>query len=66
MPWSECEKGWSTEDCFMPDAAEACASQNASYFKGRCLNSTQMIAMGLTIGNITGAIRRPPAEEYFK
>ncbi|KYQ55298.1 Sodium- and chloride-dependent glycine transporter 2 [Trachymyrmex zeteki] len=65
LPWSKCEKEWSTEDCFMPDAAEACASQNASYFKGKCINSTQMTAMGLIIENITGAIRKPPSEEYF-
>jgi len=65
LPWSKCEKEWSTEDCFMPDAAEACVAQSASYFKGKCLNSTQMTAMGL-IENITGAIRRPPAEEYFQ
>lgn len=50
----------------MPDAAEACASQNASYFKGKCLNSTQMTAIGLLIENVTGAIKRPPAEEYFQ
>ncbi|KMQ97973.1 sodium- and chloride-dependent glycine transporter 2-like protein [Lasius niger] len=66
LPWSKCEKEWSTEDCFMPDAAEACASQNASYFKGKCLNSTQMTAMGLIIENVTSAIKRPPAEEYFQ
>ncbi|XP_077263039.1 sodium- and chloride-dependent glycine transporter 1 [Temnothorax americanus] len=65
LPWSKCEKEWSTEDCFMPDAAEACVSQNDSYFKGKCLNSSQMTSMGLIIENITGAIRRPPAEEYF-
>lgn len=50
----------------MPDAAEACAFQNATYFKKRCLNSTQMTAMGLVIDNVTSAIRKPPAEEYFK
>lgn len=66
LPWSKCEKEWSTEDCFMPDAAEACVSQNASYFKGKCLNSSQMTAMGLILENITGTIRRPPAEEYFQ
>ncbi|XP_011346453.2 sodium- and chloride-dependent glycine transporter 1 [Ooceraea biroi] len=65
LPWSKCEKEWSTEDCFMPDTAEACVSQNFSYFKGKCLNSTQMSAMGLMIGNITSAIKKPPAEEYF-
>ncbi|XP_012055742.1 PREDICTED: sodium- and chloride-dependent glycine transporter 1 [Atta cephalotes] len=65
LPWSKCEKKWSTEDCFMPDVAETCVSQNASYFKGKCLNSTQMTAMGLIIENITGAIRKPPSEEYF-
>lgn len=65
LPWSKCEKEWSTEDCFMPDAAEACVSQNASYFKGKCLNSTQMTTMGLLIENVTSAIKRPPAEEYF-
>jgi hypothetical protein len=66
LPWGKCEKGWSSEDCFMPDAAETCVSQNFSYFKGKCLNSTQMNAMGLMIENITNAIKRPPAEEYFK
>ncbi|XP_003701757.1 sodium- and chloride-dependent glycine transporter 1 [Megachile rotundata] len=65
LPWSKCESPWSTEDCFMPEAAEACASQNMSYFKRKCLNSTQMASMGLTIENITSALRRPPAEEYF-
>ncbi|XP_011633124.1 LOW QUALITY PROTEIN: sodium- and chloride-dependent glycine transporter 1 [Pogonomyrmex barbatus] len=65
LPWSKCEKEWSSEDCFMPDTAEACVSQNAIYFKGKCLNSTQITAMGLIIENVTGAIRRPPAEEYF-
>ncbi|XP_076664285.1 sodium- and chloride-dependent glycine transporter 1 isoform X2 [Andrena cerasifolii] len=65
LPWSKCEPPWSTEDCFMPEAADECASQNTSYFKGRCLNSTQMASMGLTIENITNAIRKPPAEEYF-
>ncbi|EFN61826.1 Sodium- and chloride-dependent glycine transporter 2 [Camponotus floridanus] len=66
LPWSKCEKEWSTEDCFMPDAAEACVSQNAFYFKRKCLNSTQMTAMGLLIDNVTNAIKRPPAEEYFQ
>ncbi|XP_029665148.1 sodium- and chloride-dependent glycine transporter 1-like [Formica exsecta] len=66
LPWSKCEIEWSTEDCFMPDAAEACVSQNATYFKRKCLNSTQMTAMGLFIENITSAIKRPPAEEYFQ
>ncbi|XP_012219206.1 sodium- and chloride-dependent glycine transporter 1 [Linepithema humile] len=65
LPWSKCEKEWSTENCFMPDDAEACHSQNGSYFKGKCLNSSQMTAMGLMIENITSAIKKPPAEEYF-
>ncbi|XP_032668330.1 sodium- and chloride-dependent glycine transporter 1-like [Odontomachus brunneus] len=65
LPWSKCDKEWSTEDCFTPDAAEVCAYLNVSYFKGRCLNATQMTAMGLTIESIANAIKRPPAEEYF-
>ncbi|XP_050452102.1 sodium- and chloride-dependent glycine transporter 1-like isoform X2 [Cataglyphis hispanica] len=64
LPWSKCEEEWSTEDCFMPDAAEACVSQNATYFKRKCLNSTQM--MSLLIENVTSVIKRPPAEEYFQ
>lgn len=66
MPWSKCEKEWSTEDCFTPDAAVTCISQNASYFKGKCLNSTEITAIGLLIENVTSAIKRPPAEEYFQ
>lgn len=50
----------------MPDAAEACASQNASYFKGKCLNSTEITAMDLIFKNVTSVIKRPPAEEYFQ
>nr|XP_050868486.1 sodium- and chloride-dependent glycine transporter 1-like [Vespula vulgaris]XP_050868487.1 sodium- and chloride-dependent glycine transporter 1-like [Vespula vulgaris]XP_050868488.1 sodium- and chloride-dependent glycine transporter 1-like [Vespula vulgaris] len=65
LPWAKCEDPWSTEDCFMPAAAEACTSQDYYYYKRKCLNSTQMASMGLTIENITNAIRKPPAEEYF-
>ncbi|XP_076656020.1 sodium- and chloride-dependent glycine transporter 1 [Halictus rubicundus] len=65
LPWSRCEPPWSTDDCFMPEAAEACVSQNMTYFKSKCLNSNQMASMNITIENITGAIRKPPAEEYF-
>ncbi|XP_015607712.1 sodium- and chloride-dependent glycine transporter 1 isoform X2 [Cephus cinctus] len=65
LPWSMCDPSWSTIDCFTPEAAETCAAQNTSYYKGNCLNSTQMISMNLTMHNITTAIRRPPAEEYF-
>lgn len=66
LPWSNCEPEWSGEDCIEPIAAEECAERNNSYFKRQCLNSTQMTAMGLTMENITSAIRRPPAEEYFE
>ncbi|XP_034942351.1 sodium- and chloride-dependent glycine transporter 1 [Chelonus insularis] len=66
LPWSDCEPEWSTEDCIEPLAAENCMSQNNSYFKKQCLNYTQMIAMNLTTENITSAIKRPPAEEYFE
>ncbi|XP_046834416.1 sodium- and chloride-dependent glycine transporter 1-like [Vespa crabro] len=65
LPWAKCEEPWSTEDCYMPDVAEACFSQDYFYYKRRCYNTTQMASMGLTIENITNAIRRPPAEEYF-
>lgn len=66
LPWSNCEPEWSGEDCIEPIAAEECAQRNNSYFKRQCLNSTQITAMGLTMENITSAIRRPPAEEYFE
>lgn len=50
----------------MPEVAEMCAERNTTYFKRECLNSTQIVALNLTMDNITHAIRKPPAEEYFK
>lgn len=66
VPWSDCAPEWSTEDCIDPVKAEDCANNNNTYYKRNCLNSTQMSAMNLTVENITSALRRPPAEEYFE
>ncbi|XP_063978834.1 sodium- and chloride-dependent glycine transporter 1-like isoform X2 [Diachasmimorpha longicaudata] len=66
LPWSNCAPEWSREDCFEPLKAEECASLNNSYYKGKCLNSTQQAAMNLSADIIASAMRRPPAEEYFE
>ncbi|XP_012279618.1 sodium- and chloride-dependent glycine transporter 1 [Orussus abietinus] len=65
LPWRNCDPSWSTVDCYTPEAAERCQERNASFYKGKCLNDSQMTAIGLTIENVTAAVRRPPAEEYF-
>ncbi|XP_076287813.1 sodium- and chloride-dependent glycine transporter 2 isoform X2 [Lasioglossum baleicum] len=65
LPWTRCELPWSTDDCYTPEAAEECVSQNMTYFKSRCFNSTQLASMNITMENITSAMRKPPAEEYF-
>ncbi|XP_043268038.1 sodium- and chloride-dependent glycine transporter 2-like isoform X2 [Venturia canescens] len=62
LPWSTCDFTWSTVDCYEPRAAERCASQNTSYYKLMCVNSSLLEASGV---NISTAIRKPPAEEYF-
>ncbi|XP_057326687.1 sodium- and chloride-dependent glycine transporter 1-like [Microplitis mediator] len=66
VPWSDCAPEWSTEDCIDPQKSEDCLNNNNTYYKRNCLNSTQMSAMNLTVDNITSALRRPPAEEYFE
>ncbi|XP_014207594.1 sodium- and chloride-dependent glycine transporter 1-like isoform X2 [Copidosoma floridanum] len=65
VPWSECEEEWSTSECFMPEETLLCTSQNMTYFKRECLNSTQLAAMNLTADSLASIVRKPPAEEYF-
>ncbi|XP_068993368.1 sodium- and chloride-dependent glycine transporter 1 isoform X1 [Neodiprion pinetum] len=65
LPWAYCDPAWSTQDCYTPEAAENCARQNTTYFRGNCLNSTQLTAIVLDVENGTATVRRPPAEEYF-
>uniref|UniRef100_A0ABD2XN74 Transporter n=1 Tax=Trichogramma kaykai TaxID=54128 RepID=A0ABD2XN74_9HYME len=65
LPWSKCAPEWSTRECFMPEAALACASQNLTYYNRECLNSTQIMAHNLTVESIAHIMRKPPAEEYF-
>ncbi|XP_058798606.1 sodium- and chloride-dependent glycine transporter 1-like isoform X3 [Phymastichus coffea] len=67
LPWNKCEEEWSTLECFMPEVALQCMSQNMTYYERKCLNSSQLATLGITEVNLTHAhaVRKPPAEEYF-
>ncbi|XP_012264778.2 sodium- and chloride-dependent glycine transporter 1 isoform X2 [Athalia rosae] len=64
LPWGHCDPAWSTPDCYTPEAAENCARRNTTYYRGNCLNYTQMSSIDLE-DNSTTVVRKPPAEEYF-
>ncbi|KAG5336207.1 SC6A5 protein, partial [Acromyrmex heyeri] len=57
LPWSKCEKKWSTEDCFMPDVAETCTE----YFFA---SSNHVLGISSGIEE-TGSIRPPIAISLF-
>ncbi|XP_066999930.1 sodium- and chloride-dependent glycine transporter 1 [Anabrus simplex] len=64
LPWQNCDPEWSTEYCFLYEAADKCAEQNGTYYLQVCYNYTEAITYNIT-HLAKDAERRPPAEEYF-
>lgn len=52
-------------DCFSYVAADQCDAINGTYYLRQCYNSTYAEANNIT-GLALHALKRPPAEEYFK
>ncbi|KMY96122.1 uncharacterized protein Dsimw501_GD11799 [Drosophila simulans] len=64
LPWQNCEPAWSTKYCFSYAQADQCEATNGTYYLRTCHNATSAAENNITALAL-GALKRPPAEEYF-
>ncbi|XP_033155435.1 uncharacterized protein LOC117137843 [Drosophila mauritiana] len=64
LPWQKCEPAWSTKYCFSYAQADQCEATNGTYYLRTCHNATSAAENNITALAL-GALKRPPAEEYF-
>ncbi|KAI8122141.1 Sodium- and chloride-dependent glycine transporter 2 [Lucilia cuprina] len=64
LPWQNCEKEWSTENCFSYELSDECISINGTYYLRTCYNATYAEEHNITEMALH-ALKKPPAEEYF-
>nr|XP_016930250.1 sodium- and chloride-dependent glycine transporter 2 [Drosophila suzukii] len=64
LPWQNCEPAWSTKYCFSYAQADQCEATNGTYYHRTCHNATSAAENNITALAL-GALKRPPAEEYF-
>nr|NP_611836.2 glycine transporter [Drosophila melanogaster]AAF47069.2 glycine transporter [Drosophila melanogaster] len=64
LPWQNCEPAWSTKYCFSYAQADQCEATNGTYYLRTCHNATSAAENNITTLAL-GALKRPPAEEYF-
>ncbi|PZC81999.1 sodium- and chloride-dependent glycine transporter 1 isoform X2 [Helicoverpa armigera] len=64
LPWQNCDAEWSTEHCYSYEEADSCEAINGTYYLRKCFNQTYALLHNIN-ALAEGALRRPPAEEYF-